>query len=520
MLKTGIWPRFKRRARVFQALRTRFVKSEHGNIAMIFGLMLVPLIFAVGAAIDYSRAAQRKVAFQSALDATALAIGLMPTSTSQGDMESRAADVFNANFPGQGNWGSNIAVASTNGVIDLALVGNVDTFFMGIANIHTMDINVASQVIVGGGTIEIAMVLDNSGSMSGSKLASLIDAAKGLVDTLFDGLPSSTTDLSFSLVPFATFVDIGEGNINASWMDTNALSSIHSENFSSPANRFDLYDNIVNVHWEGCVEARPYPYDVQDDTPNTGTPDTLYVPNFAPDNRDDPPGYNWLYKNNYLGDMHGGSNEERQENVAKYYPGVIAQPDNYGTTYNIGPSFLCNQTELVPLTSSQTTILDGIEDMVARGATNIVQGLVWGWRTLSPGEPFTQGRSYTDDRNQKILILLTDGANSITGSYNFNKSLYSAYGFVKDNRLGTISASSSNVTAHVNARTAEACTNIKNTGIVIYTITFNLSDSDTIDLMRNCASTISHYYNSPGASDLDDVFEEIAEKLRRLRLSR
>ncbi len=507
-------------AKAFRSLRTRFAKSEHGNIAMLFGLMLVPLIFAVGSAVDYSRAAQQKVALQTALDASALALGLMPAGSPQGDMETMAAQVFNANFPGQGNWGSSIVVSNVNGVIDLTLVGDINTLFMGLANIHTMDINVASQVVVGGGTIEIAMVLDNSGSMGGSKISALKDAAEGLVNTLFTGMPPSTTDLSFSLAPFATFVDIGESNINASWMDTNALSSIHSENFSSPANRFDLYNNIANVHWEGCVEARPYPYDVQDDTPSVGIPDTLYVPSFAPDNRDDSRGDGGVYWNDYLPDMISGSNEDRQENIGKYYNGVNAQPDNLGTTYNIGPSFLCNQSELVPLTSNQANILDGIGNMVARGNTNIVQGLVWGWRTLSPSEPFTQGRAYTDNRNQKILILLSDGANWITPSRNFNKSLYSAYGFIKDNRLGTVSASSSMITARMNDRTAEACTNIKNTGITIYTITFDLNDSNTIDMMRNCASSNSHYYNSPSVSDLDGVFEEIAEKLRQLRISR
>ncbi len=502
-----------------RSLVRRFAGSERGNTAMIFGLMIVPLIFAVGAAVDYSRAAQRQVQFQAALDATALALGLMPQNASQSDLEAKAAEVFNANFAGTGTWGGNIVVSKTGSVVDLSIVGNISTFFMGLANINTIDLNVASQVLIGGGTIEVAMVLDNSGSMSGSKLTALKDAAEGLVNTLYDGLPTNSADLSFSLVPFATFVDVGEDNIDASWMDTQALSSIHSENYSSPANRFDLYDNISNVAWEGCVEARPYPYDVQDDAPTTSTPDTLYVPSFAPDHPDEEDDW-WEFLNNYLDDETGGGDLTRQENVGKYVSGVSADTDYYGTTYGFGPSFMCNQSELLPLTNDQDDVLDGIDDMVARGTTNIVQGLVWGWRTLSPGEPFTEGRAYTDNNNQKIIILLTDGANWISGSNNFNRSLYSAYGFIKDNRLGTTSTSSSTRTARLNDRTAEACTNAKSAGITIFTITFDLNDATALSLMTNCATSAQYYYNSPSASDLDDVFAEIALKLRQLRLSR
>ena len=35
--------------------------------------------------------------------------------------------------------------------------------------------------------------------------------------------------------------------------------------------------------WQGCVEARPYPYNTDDTTPTASTPATLYVPMFAPD---------------------------------------------------------------------------------------------------------------------------------------------------------------------------------------------------------------------------------------------
>ncbi len=496
----------------------RFKRDDGGNIALLFAAAIIPAILAVGTAVDYSRASQVKTAMQTALDSTALHLGLLPHTTPQAEYETEAVSYFAANY--QGDFGASlgtIGVVKDGVTITLTLVGQLDTMFMGIASIHDMDVNVVSEVLLGGGTIEIAYVLDNSGSMSGSKISALKTAASGLVSTLYDSLPSNSTDLSFALVPFATFVDIGESNANQSWMDTNAQSPVHSANFNQSANRFDLFDNFTNVQWEGCVEARPYPHDVQDTAPTSGNPETLFVPAFAPD---EPDNYSPYYLN-YMNDSSSGSELARQEHVVKYdSPAIANSVWPYYSGHNIGPSFLCNQRDLLQLTTLQSTIETNLENMMASGGTDIVQGLVWGWRTLSPSEPFTSGRAYSDPRNQKILILLTDGKNTYNGMGNQNGSLYSAYGFAKEGRLGTTSSNSTTLGNAMNGRTAEACVNIKAAGILIYTITFDLSDPDTLQLMSDCATSSEYYYDSPTVSQLDDVFEEIAAKLLKLRLSK
>lgn len=491
----------------------RFREDQGGNIAILFAATIIPAIIAVGAAIDYSRASQVKTAMQTALDSTALHLGLLPQSSSQAVLETEAANYFAANYQGESdvNLGT-IRVLKDGPAITLTLDADLPTMFMGIANINQMDVGAISEVLLGGGTIEIALVLDNSGSMGGSKIAALKNAANGLVETLYDSLPPNSTDLSFSLVPFATFVGVGTGNANASWMDTQALSPIHNENFDTPSNRFNLFNNLRNAQWEGCVEARPYPHDVLDTTPDQANPETLFVPAFAPDTPNLKRNERVPTTNNYIGDGNYGSWLQRQENVAKYLPNSRIS--------GAGPSRQCDQQNLSPLSTSQSDIQRALRAMVARGNTNIIQGLVWGWRTLSPAEPFTQGRAYGDNRNQKILIVLTDGQNYIQGINNINRSVYSAYGFAKDNRLGTTSRSNSVLNAAMNARTAEACANIKNTEILIYTITFGLNDAATLRLMENCATSSDYYYNSPSTSQLDEVFDEIASKLLKLRLTK
>jgi Flp pilus assembly protein TadG len=50
-----------------------FGRDETGSIALVFGLAILPLLLAVGAAVDYSRAMSLKTKLQSATDAATLA---------------------------------------------------------------------------------------------------------------------------------------------------------------------------------------------------------------------------------------------------------------------------------------------------------------------------------------------------------------------------------------------------------------------------------------------------------------
>ena len=89
-------------------------------------------------------------------------------------------------------------------------------------------------------TLEVALVLDNSGSMdnttaSGQKRITLLKAAaKELVKTLADQatlIKQVDKPVQFSLVPFAASVNVGPDNDGADWMDVNGLSPVHQENF-------------------------------------------------------------------------------------------------------------------------------------------------------------------------------------------------------------------------------------------------------------------------------------------------
>ena len=84
-----------------------------------------------------------------------------------------------------------------------------------------------------------------------------------------------------------------------------------------------------------------------------------------------------------------------------------------------GPNCSCTTKPITPLTDVSATagknaIKAAIDAMSPTGNTNVPEGMAWGWRMLSSGAPFTEGRPETEKGNDKVVIVLTDGANTYT----------------------------------------------------------------------------------------------------------
>ncbi len=144
---------------------------------------------------------------------------------------------------------------------------------------------------------------------------------------------------------------------------------------------------------------------------------------------------------------------------------------------------------------------------------------MWGWRVLSPGAPFTQGKSYTAPNNRKVMILMTDGENNLNGVSNLNHSDYGSYGYVIKGRVGSTSSTNTTLTTALNTRTAMACANAKAQGILIYTIGFGADLGSSITLLKNCASDPKYFYQPTSSSDLKPVFLQIAQSINSLRIA-
>jgi len=683
---------------MFAATRRKlqeFAQEARGNVALLFGIALIPVLLGVGVAVDYGRALIVRERLQEAIDSAGLAAGSW-VGLSPSELQVKVRQYFDANYPPETiGTVSTLNVSSTGNEISITAHANVPTTFMQLANFDSIDVTAKSTVAVGMGKLEVALVLDNSGSMSGSKINSLKSAASDLVDILFTSAESSSEPdpLKIAVVPFAASVNVGPQYKNASWMDTAGIGKYHayemkcyanggtlnssgncSVNVGTSINNFTLFDSLKNsngssVSWGGCVEARPIPFDVQDDVPSAGNPSTIFVPMFAPDAPD-----NWTCStsgsascpyagttnskrvfngapsgsfnsctgsdcNNYLpdaGDPTTCPNEFEQVSSVNasndtitttatsapasgtplvfqstgslpgglrattvYYPisqngnrfkvstssngsavnitsggsGTIryafaanwtcqngnancagtnfgkseesgfaginvgdnppnaqckyGMPANKATIANIkvgsydgGPNFLCTTPPITPLTTSKATVQAAINAMGAKGMTSIGEGAMWGWRALSPGEPFTEGRPYNAENNQKVLVLMTDGQNTYQSRSTFLKSWYQIFGYVARGQLGTTNASA--MTQAMDSRTAQACNNIKAAGIIVYTVAFQIpgDEASALTLLQNCATDEDKYFAPNSESELISAFNAIGKDISMLRIAK
>jgi hypothetical protein len=156
--------------------------------------------------------------------------------------------------------------------------------------------------------------------------------------------------------------------------------------------------------------------------------------------------------------------------------------------------------------------------MVATGFTHIAIGAGWGWRVLSPEAPYAEGSAYDNADWQKALVLMTDGLNTIPSNNTFHKSDYTAYNFLSRGLLGTTNAALAEL--EQDERTLQVCERIKDAGIRVYSILLQENSTRAKDLMRQCATDASLYFESPSAADLEKVFQAVAQDLSNLRLSK
>src|ERR1044071_1799104 len=82
----------------------KFASASGGNMVTIFAITLVPVMGAIGAAVDYGQANSLKTAMQAAADTASLGTIKSASSLTPAQVQSTAAGLFNGSFaqPGIG----------------------------------------------------------------------------------------------------------------------------------------------------------------------------------------------------------------------------------------------------------------------------------------------------------------------------------------------------------------------------------------------------------------------------------
>ena len=698
---SGVLASFSRKAANRGANLVRgYAREEDGAVWIMTALLAVPLLIAVGVGLDTAELYRAKENFQQSADAAVLvAANMYSDGASEADSRAAGEKVFAANLVNLGqstgkvtfdfpkDCGTGDIVAKVDGAHPLFFPA-----FHGVgkaANGGGAKIAVDSAASCPTTTFEVALVVDTSGSMgwrvqgdsnSKPKIETLRDSATLLVEDLFKAGKNvpRPNPVKFSIVPFSAMVNVGAANRSANWMDKKGKSPIHHQELNwswdtgirakatdggwrrnngngSWLTRFQLFD-WVGEPWKGCVVARQYPHNTRDTAPDAGSPETLFLPAFAPDSPDDlwsktayeddlskpwcvrfqprngntarkcvrwsdgrtgatnnaayprTPTYNFagyyakgkylrkpvkdsgdklwseeVYNNDYIKDgtnmpidnecrgtpqhklcANKDNQWKRQLFTFKYRNPQWWRDDanvqNSNTLRslhaNASPNRNCTALPLLPLQTDEQTVKNYIEKLTANGTTNVAGGAVWGWRTLTEGAPFTEGRAKDVRDNRKIMILMTDGSHfygnhlsGIPGSLqpyaaDFNKSGYGGYGYgrhhdgVNNTTLGdgfmfdsfdkyaNPSHNGDTWSEAMDNLLTQTCENAKKDGLTIYSIAFDVPNGSNIKkILEGCATPATEggqifYYDAKDSAKLTAAFEAIAKSIKRLKLTK
>jgi len=341
----------------------RFLSSTRGGVAPFIAVAALPIMTAVGIAVDYSRANNARTAFQIALDSTALTLSKdAATAAQNGTLQSEATKVFNSLFSHYDVTNATVTpVYNSTGGSKLTITGSaiVHTNFLGLIGVDQIDIGGTSESAWGNTRLRVALVLDNTGSMAdANKIGALKTATHNLL-TQLNNAATHPEDVYVSIVPFVKDVNVGPSNYSASWIRWDLWEEVNGHcskstyiTKSSCTSHSKVWTPANHNTWNGCVTDRDQNYDTLNTAPTTG---------------------------------------------ATLFPA-----EQYSS---------CPAAAVLGLSNNWTSLNALVDTMSPNGNTNQAIGLQLGWQTLTAA-PYTVPAIDPNYQYQTVIILLTDGLNT------------------------------------------------------------------------------------------------------------
>ncbi len=189
--------------------RWNFIRDEAGNITVFSVFMLVLILGITGASVDLMRFEAVRATMQTTMDRAVLAAADL-------DQQQDANTVVRDYLAKAGieailddvdpDEGLNYRTVSASGHADL------DTFFLKMMGMNQLTAPASATAEERISHVEISMVLDVSGSMSGSRLTNMQAAAREFVDTVIQPTNGDSGEglTTVSLVPYNATVNLGD----------------------------------------------------------------------------------------------------------------------------------------------------------------------------------------------------------------------------------------------------------------------------------------------------------------------
>lgn len=555
--------------RLTRHLLRRFVPDKSGNVAVIFAVVLVPMLGFVGAAVDYTRATSARSSMQVALDSSALMVSkdlaTTPTLTAA-QITAKASTYFNALYSNPNAPAITLSAVYTpntgkGATVQVSGAGSVPTEFLKVVGFPNLGINSSSTTTWGNARMRVAMALDNTGSMNqDGKLPALKTAAKNLIDQL-SALSKTNGDVYISVVPFAKDVNMGASNFNASWIDWTDWEA-EAPDLNTAAKKPN--------NWSQLGPGSPCPWTMNSDgftCMASGTSTT--VVNSIPSNGLICPGADRnssRYAYHYL--INGCYTSVASSSTVTVSSGYYASCNNFADSCNCtgsGYGKVCKQPTYshvwTPNNRNTWTgcIADRTQDYDTKNSAPVsgtvaslfpaeqyyenqqsycaagspflqtVTPLSYNWTTLKSGIDAMQG---TGGTNQPIGLALAwqslgqsapFNAPAEEVNYTYQKSIILlSDGLNTENRWPAYGNGVTQTGTMIDDRQKIMCDNIKAAGVTIYTVQVNTGTpaDPTSSVLQYCASNSGNFYLVTAADQTVTAFNSIYNSLSQLRVAK
>lgn len=327
-----------------------FIRDISGNFSAMGAFVMLALMGGIGLAVDYTEMTNVSARLQSATDNAVLRAAQANSSN-----EAESIRIGDESF---------LSVEASDGAVTrqydfqagrVSLISQLEykPLIMGILGFGTQTISVSSSASKADlGRMDVALVLDVTASMKGTKIIDL----KNAVNRFIDLIESTNADVRVSIVPYNNYVNVNTTGTAPSWVD----NSLEFTNFPSSAKTGTGATFSPQRRWDGCVGSR------------TGF--NALVPEYG---------------------------------ASKFH--AVYDDGNQGAAYDY-TKYGC-PVSILPLTANMNTVRNKVNGLIAKGRTYIPGGLMWGWRTLDPRLPYEH--TVSDPARRQILVLMTDGGNSV-----------------------------------------------------------------------------------------------------------
>lgn len=437
------------------ALRTLFARvgslrdDKSGHVAVIAALAIIPILTVAGFAIDFQLVSTKKVQVQYAMDAAVIAgARSMQDGATQQDIQETIQDYIAALalIEGASMTCNTVDVTFSEGNQDItaSVLCTQPTTLSAVVGKETLDFRVNSTSTYGIGKLDVAFIFDSSGSMSGSRLASLKSASALAVQEL---LPDGSEDIRIAMAAYNDMVNAG-----AYFEDV-----VESTEIYSYTSYWYSWNNDTGDCWYNSAYAHDRPWECDEDVYEEVDHTCVY---------------------------------EREGDEAFT---VAAPGDDAWLEVAVDD---CPPSEPLPLTDDKDVLLDYIDDLTADGGTAGHQGVAWGgyllapeWSDIWPAE--SEPLAYDEPDSAKAIILMTDGA------------------FNRQNAPGQ---------GNSVQQAEDLCDEIKETGIVIYSVAFQ-APSSAEAVLEYCASGPEFFFDPASGQELEDDYRAIATSISDLRIS-